>query len=376
MADLDRSLLRKLAGWTAAGNLQVVSLYLSVDGRTYPRRHGYEPRLDDMLRRVDGLADAAERDARLSLCKDRGRIERFVKDEFERGATRGLALFSCSGAGLWEDVLLPRPVRDRVEVGPVPHLLPLEAMLETYESFCTVLVDSEKARIFLAELGRIEEEADLWDQVPGRHDQGGWSQSRFQRHIDDARNKHLKRVAEALFRFFKRRRFDHLILGGPDEVVAELERELHDYLSQRVRARIHLPILAPAAAVLERSLAVEEELEREQHRAAVQELLAEATAGRQAVAGLRPVLRALSEARVERLIVAADLQAEGVACPRCGRLSDRGRICEACGAALQPVPDVVEAAVAASLRQGCRVEIVSQDGDLHRVGGIGAILRY
>ena len=40
------------------------------------------------------------------------------------------------------------------------------------------------------------------------------------------------------------------------------------------------------------------------------------------------------------------------------------------------VPDVVEAAVAHALRQGCRVETFSEDGALAGLGGIGALLRF
>jgi peptide chain release factor subunit 1 len=375
MADLDRTLLRKLAEWTPAP-YPVVSLYLSVDGRRFPRRQDYEPRLTDLTRRIADAADrATDRRVGRSLGDDLAAIEGFVEG-FDRGSIRGLVTFTASGAGLWEELLLSRPVRDRVEIGPTPHLLPLEALVETYEAFCTVLVDGEKARIFLAELGRIEEEAGLVDDVPGRHDQGGWAQGRFQRHIGDHRTRHLKRVAEALFGFFRRRRFDHLILSGPDELVAEFERELHDWLRQRVRARVHLPITASGAEVLERSLQIEEDFEREAERAAVAKLMAEAAAGRRGVAGLGSVLRALGESRAGTLVVAAKLHAPGVACSGCGRLAERGRRCAACGGELHDVPDVVEAAVAQAFRQGAEVQIVTEDGDLRELGGIGALLRF
>src|SRR5213078_1258943 len=101
------------------------------------------------------------------------------------------ALFSSFGAGLWEDVLVPRPVKDRAAVAPHPYVMPLEALVETYESFCTVLVDREKARIFLARMGQIREERGVFDDVPGKHDQGGWSQARYQRHIEDHVGRHL-----------------------------------------------------------------------------------------------------------------------------------------------------------------------------------------
>jgi peptide chain release factor subunit 1 len=255
-------------------------------------------------------------------------------------------------------------------------VIPLEALVETYESFCTVIVDREKARIFLAAMGRIQEERDLFDDVPGRHEQGGWSQARYQRHVDDHRQRHLKHVAEVLFRFFKRRRFDHLIIAAPDEVLPPFEHELHDYLRQRILARIHLPLTAGADEVLARSLQLEEELDRSRVREAVDRIAAESSAGRQAVAGLSATLTALGESRVATMVVSTELHAAGRECPSCGWLAETGRRCNRCRAQTRQVPDVVEAAVAQALRQGSRVETVNDDGGFRSLGGIGALLRF
>jgi len=369
-----RGLLRRLADWSPAG-LPITSIYLTVDGRRFQRKSDYELRLDELVRHARAAGEGLDRDARRSLAGDLESIVAFVRDRFERGSTRGIAMFSCSGAGLWEALLLPRPIRDRVAVGGEPDLLPLEALLETYPSICTVVVDHEKARVFIAALGRIEERSELWDDVPGRHDQGGWAQARFQRHVDEHRQKHLKRVAEALFRLFKRRSFDHMILAGPEEAVAELERELHDYLRRRVRARITLPMTASADDVLARSLAIEEELELDREREKVERVAQAAAGGGRGVAGLPATLGALAEGRIGELVVDIDLSVAGNSCASCGRLVEDGGACPACGGRLEPVPDVVEAAVARAIRSGCRVETVVSDA-VSRLGGIGALLRF
>ena len=375
MTELSHELVRKLAEWSP-GEHRVTSVYISVDGRMHPRKKDYELRLDELLRAARDQARSLSKEQRRSVEADARAIRSHVVDRFQRGSTRGLALFSSSGAGLWEEIELSRPVRNQAVVAPHPDLLQVEALLETYESFCTVLVDSEKAHIFLAEMGRIEEERDLLDDVPGRHDQGGWSQSRYQRHVDEHRQKHLKHTAEVLFRFFKRRGFDHLILAGPEEIVPELEHELHDYLRKRIVARIALPVTASPDQILERSLRIEEDLDRSRVREAVDRIVAEAAARRQAVAGLSATIAALADNRAGTLVVAMDLRAPGRECPSCGRLAERGRRCATCGSRTREVPDVVEAAVAQALRQGCRVEMVSEDGALAAQGGIGALLRF
>jgi hypothetical protein len=374
MTQLDQALVRSLAEWTP--DVPVTSVYLSVDGRRYPRKRDYEIRLEGLMRAVQERAAALASDERSSVDGDCDAIDRFVREGFERGSTRGLAMFSATRAGLWRAIALPRPVRDHADVGPQPNVLPLEALLETYPTTCTALVDFEKARLFLTHLGRIEEISEIDDDVPNRHDQGGWAQMRLQRHVDELRQKHLKHVADALFRLRDRRRFDRLILAGSHEVVAELERDLHDYLVKLVVARVVLPMAASAQEVLERSTALDEELEAARERSAAQRLAQAVAAGRGAVGGLDDVLAVLSEARASEVLVEGELRRPGAVCTVCGRLAARNGACAACRARTEPVPDVVEAGVAMALRQGCRVETVTQDGLLAEVGGIGAFLRF
>lgn len=375
MSELDQLLLRELAGWDPAGT-PVTSVYLAVDGRRYPKKGDYELRLEDLLRRVRAQADALGPEARRSVGWDVVQIAAFVRDAFVRGSTRGLAMFSASAEGLWEEVRLSRPVRDQAVVGARADILPLEAMLQTYRSTCTALVDYEKARLLITELGAIEEVSDVWDDVPNRHDQGGWAQMRMQRHVDDHRQKHLKHVADALFELWNRRSFDHLILSGPAAVVADLERELHDYLTRLVRARLTLPIGTSADEVLERTLEIDEGIEREAERSRVELLAQAARAGDKAVAGLPGTLAALAEGRISEMLVAVDLSAPGGVCPGCGRLTDHGSTCPVCGTALQPISDVVETAVAHAFRSGSRVEPIAEEDALVPLGGIGAFLRF
>ncbi|HEU4354468.1 MAG TPA: Vms1/Ankzf1 family peptidyl-tRNA hydrolase [Actinomycetota bacterium] len=375
MSVLERDLLRDLAEWDP-DRVPVTTVYLTVDGRRYPRRADLEVRLAELLR--DARAQASDLDpaAARSVEGDLERISVYVREELDRGDTRGIAMFSVSDAGLWESVHLPRPVRDRAFVGPRAELRMLEVMLETHGATCTALIDYEKARIFLLQLGRVEEVKDVWDEVPGRHDQGGRSQLRRQRHVDDHRRQHLKHVADMLFRLWKARGFENLVLAGPGEAHREIEADLHGYLRQRVRSRIVLPMTASTVDVHARTLQVEEELEREAERSTVQRL-EEGVAAGTAVTGLADTLAALSEGRVGTLAVRLDLRQPGARCEACGRLSDdAGRRCATCGGRMRAAPDVVELAVATAYGRGCRVETVVTEAGLVHVGGIGALLRF
>jgi peptide chain release factor subunit 1 len=375
MAQIDREFLKSLAQWNANG-LPVSSLYLDVDGKRHPRRQDFGARAEQICHQLKRDAEGLGRDGSGSVAKDARTMLDFLGD-LDRGNTRGVALFASSRAGLWEEVLVPRPLRDRGVVASRPYVMPLEALIETYESFCTVLVDRARARIFLTRMGSIEEETDVLDEVPGRHDQGGWSQSRYQRHIDDIAAKHLKHAADVLLRFYKRTSFDHLIIGGPEEIVPEFERGLHDYLKRTIAARIALSVAASPQEVLERSMAVEERIEAERERKVRERLIAGASAGGQAVTGLPRVLDALNEGRVETLVVPFGISAEGVHCGSCGRLAMRGQRCPTCGGPMEAVHDLVESAVAAALRQRSRLEtlpLTTANGEGE--AEIGALLRF
>jgi len=375
--NVDHSAVRKLARWNPDG-IPITSVYLTVDGRRYPRKSDYEIRLDDLLRRGRAQAEGEglSKEALRSVMGDLEAIGSFVRDEFERGDTRGLALFSAYAAGLWEEVRLPRPVRDRATVASAADVLPLEQVLETYRPMCLALVDYEKARLFLSELGRVEEVTHFIDDVPGRHDQGGWSQMRMQRHVDDHRQRHLKRVAEALFRLLKASPFDSLVLAGPAEAHLDIEHTLHPYLRERIRASVTLTMTATLDEVAARCLEVEEEQERTKEAAKVEALRAAAESGGKAVTGLPDTLAAVAEGRAAEILVGLDLSAPGFSCPNCGRLTERGTRCPACGSTMRPVADVVEEAVARAVRQGSRVETIVHPDGLARYGGIGALLRF
>src|SRR6266540_3215630 len=236
---------------------------------------------------------------------------------------------------------------------------------------------SQRARRSVeCDAGRIGERTDLDEEAVRRHDQGGWAQARLQRHADDLRRKHLRRTAEAVFRLSRRRPFDHLVLGGPDEVAVEFEQDLHDYLRRKVRARVTLPVTATTDEVLRRTLALEEKMLEERQRRVVDRLSAGRGAGHGAVSGLIGTLAALSDGRAETLVVADGFAEPGVECPECGWLAEWGETCRSCGSATRRVADVVEAAVARAFRSGCGVEIVTGEGALDRHGRIGATLRF
>src|SRR5437667_306906 len=79
--------------------------------------------LDGLLHGIRGRAAGLDHAARRSVGGDAEAMARFLREDLERGSNRGVAMFSSSGAGLWEAVWSSRPFRDRAVIAPHPDLL-------------------------------------------------------------------------------------------------------------------------------------------------------------------------------------------------------------------------------------------------------------
>ena len=371
MTALTHDVIRSLTEFKPQG-ASVVSLYLDVDGRRFVRPKDYELRLDALLRE-----GGERRNSHAAAAEDLERVAAHVKAGIDRSATRGLVVFSCAAHGLWQVIELPVPVRNQLVVNATPHIRQLETVLDEYERFGVLLADRQRARMFVFELGALVDKNELFDQLP-RHedDRGDWDRDHVRDHAAHAAHHHLRRAAEVAFSVFQAQGFDHLVIGAPDEIAKELERELHSYLRERIAARVNVPVNASEAVIGQAALEVEQQVERVKEAALVERLRDAVGAGAGAVAGLAGVLSALGERRADTLVISDGYEAPGWRCPGCNHIAVTGPGCPVCELSMTRVDDVVEEAVEEALAQSCRVEVVVDSADLDVLGRIGAILRF
>ncbi|HZU17381.1 MAG TPA: Vms1/Ankzf1 family peptidyl-tRNA hydrolase [Candidatus Dormibacteraeota bacterium] len=148
----------------------------------------------------------------------------------------GLAVFSCRSLGIFQLWRLPEPVPPRLAWAGWFDLEPIRAQLERRPPTLIVVVDKEGARVFSAVLDQTEELLNLEGIEVSRHRQGGWSAADFQRHEDEQARANLASAARAVERLLDRGFHRRLVLAGPPEARAELER----LLSPRARAAVAL----------------------------------------------------------------------------------------------------------------------------------------
>jgi peptide chain release factor subunit 1 len=375
---IDRGRLRRLTDVRPERG-RVLSVFLNLDPAEFAtppaRATAIGSVLNEAAQRIE-RCEGLDHDEHEWLRSDLERVRETLADSsLASNGTRAVAVYACAPEDLLEVVTLRRPVASHVVVERTPAVEPLITEADG-ERWVVALVNRRRARIFRGTADEVDETDRIEDAVFSQHDQGGWSQSRFQRGIEKEKDDHLIHVADLLFTIFKEEGFDRLLVGAPDELVGEVEDRLHPYLRERCVGRLHLDI--DNSGIDDVRGAVAEALdsyEGRQEREALDRLAEGVGRATRGAGGLAGVLAALNEARVDTLLVAEGFSAAGVRDTATGLLY-AGKDDAPAGSRLEPVDDIVEPAVEKAIEQSSRVLRVSHHDDLGPLGGIGAVLRY
>jgi peptide chain release factor subunit 1 len=352
----------------------VVTVYLDTRWTDEHQRDRARVFLRSEIRRArqDGRAAAAD----LAWLESQG--ETLTEPGRPPGAA-GAALFACEALGLRELIAARAPLPDAFHLAASPVLRPLATALRDAGETVLVFVDGERARLIPVSPAGPEQEVVLEHEVPGRHRRGGWAllaQSRYQRHIQDHRDRHFEAVVEALRALVEATPDARLALAGEPRTVALFQRALPADLAARVAATLPGSWHEPAAALVARAVDGLEAHRAETQGAEVERVLVEAAKGGRATAGPGATAAAASRDAVHRLYLLDGAATPGVACAACRALAPgTGSACPGCGAPAAAV-ELGEALVERVLAGGGTVEVLRVHDGLARAGGLAARLRY
>jgi peptide subunit release factor 1 (eRF1) len=375
--DLDRETLRRLADAKAANGGKAISFYLNLEPTEFATPPARASAIRSLLDEGEKKLKEVEGDAKRALRADFERAREFFSRDLPTDGARGLAVFCSGDNDLFEVIRLPRPVQSEVVISDSPFIEPLVDLVSG--TWCILLCNRRTGRIFRGSSDRIDEVARITSEdVLPQADAGGWSQARYERGQDEEVHRHLKRVADVLHRRFRRARFDHLLIGSPEELTSDIEKTLHPEVSQRLVGRLTVDVENTSGDdVLASARPLIEEHERAAERDALDRLKQGVGAGGRGVAGLGDVLGVLNERRVETLLIEERFQMPGRACPQCGSLFEEGVTkCPADETATEPYDDIVEEAVELAVAQSADVIVTRHHDDLEEMGGVGAVLRF
>ncbi len=298
---------------------------------------------------------------------------------------RGIAVFSCKGDGFFRTISLGVPVRDQVFTGDRYSVKPLADIFDMYGGYGVILVDRQGARVFHFHLGELVEQEGVLGTLVKHTKRGGASSIAGQRggtagqthYEDEVVERNMKEIAAFATHFFEEKHIRRILIGGTEDTVSQFRLLLPKTWQSLIIGTFPMSMTSSHAEVLARAIQVGREAEAERDLKMVRSILAQAGKGVGAEVGFEKTLQAVSQSRVQKLVVTEGFRQSAYRCTGCGRLTlHTNPVCKDCGSKIVPVDDGVELAVNAVMRSGGEVEIVPVNADFTKAGNIGAILRY
>jgi peptide chain release factor subunit 1 len=347
-----REVLRLLAA-IEPSDLLVLSIYLDMR----PQATGQNPSvrsgrivLKDRLREIEKTL-GPRGPALDSFHADAERIERYL-DEEAPSESQGIAIFACHAQELFVHVQAGVAFDNQVTASPLPDLYQLARLLDEQETAVMALVDSNTVRLFVTRTGEFDEVGGPDDDSVHyrKRSTGGWSQARYQRHIEKHRADFAQEAAAEIKRLVTREGAVRLILAGDEVAITPLRAALSPDIAALIHGdalRIHIrtpqdEVDAAVAPLLAQAEADDACSDGDRLVQAVQ-------AGGLAVAGLPETRQALEYGQVDTLV-------------------------------LDPAAPIDEETRSSLIRQatmtGAEVEMVAEHPVVAELGGVGALLRY
>jgi peptide chain release factor subunit 1 len=325
---------------------------------------------------------------RESLDRDVERIGRYLEVELQP-STNGVAIFACSAGELFEAVQLSAPIdRHWLYIGDQPHLYPLARLESQHPRYAAVLADTASARILVFALGEVVANREVKGVKTRKSSQGGWSQARYQRHIENFHLHHAKEVVDALDRIVTDESIDQVLLAGDAVILPLLREQMPKHLAEKVVDRLRVETNASLDDVMQTSFEAMKRINESSDRERVEAALGAYRAGGLGVAGPEETLDALTRGQVDELLITANLQMLQALAAETARplvtASDSGLPEPAvepasAGEAAEADPEAVRLAdelVTRARQTGAAITFIEDPALLAAYGGAAAILRF
>ena len=365
------------------GPFPFCSLYLNTKWDDEQQRERIRLFAKNHLKKAyDQLKDCE--DWRIFFVEDQKQIEKYVEGLVRRAHDEevvGVALFCSSGAKTFLTYSSIIPFENEFFLSDLPVLRPLVRLSSQYQNTLAAMVDTDSARLFELSLEGLRGESSIENYVPGRHDQGGWAQMRYQRHIRDHMDKHHKEVADQLSELFDSGKWKRVVLIGQDRIIANFKAFLPERLKQQIAVTFPMDLSEERSRVLDRVLEHLLQNEKEEVSREIRNLKERTPQGGLATLGLHRTLEALNKRQVHVLYLLSSFSAEGGECRRCGSLFVPHRSgglsvpCPLCKGEVTIVR-LGEEMMRAVLRHDGEVKWVEESPILSDHEGVGASLRF
>jgi len=293
-----------------------------------------------------------------------------IKNSIKNTREKNIAVFSSDKNNFHETIELPVDVENQLVVDSSPYIKPLARLIDEWESFTLLIVNSNYAKFYSVDMGKIEDTKTISEDIINRHKKGGQSQARFNRIRRGAINSFLKEVSEALELMADQR----IIIAGPGISKTKLVEMLSKPIQERIIEIVDIDT-SDENKMLKNAINIIREKEEETSNKSIENLKAEILKNGLAVYGITDTLQAVKNGQVELLIIEKDKKIPGWICENC-QIVGKGlkEKCPNCSNNTSEV-DVLEEILEFAQRTDAEIEFTDSK-EISDLGHIGAILRY
>jgi peptide chain release factor subunit 1 len=353
--------------------------------------------LQDTIRELSEIYDKDSEDSFISLYVNNKDDEKFIKkrvndcitvlkneelENFEKtiekvedaikkhGVAKSVAVFASEKNSFLKVIELPIDVDNQLIVDSSPYLRPLIRIMDEWESFTLLLMNTHFAKIFKVEMGEVGDSKKISKDIMNKHKKGGWSQARFNRLRKGAIDHFYKEIIDEL----QDKEHEHIIIAGPGQAKIHFQKMLPQHLQEKIVNVLDIDI-DDQDDLLKKSLMIISEDENKRSEEATKLLKQEILKEGLGVYGVEETLQAAKNGQIELLIVEKDHRIPGWICENCQLVKPGYKDkCPYCNNETSKV-DMIEEIIEFAERTDAKIEFTS-DEEIGKLGHVGAILRY
>lgn len=295
-------------------------------------------------------------------------------------STRGVALFSRAGEGSYFqafEFVVPFS-ESSFHFFDRPYVFPLVHLIAQNPTFAVLSADTNAAHIFVFKRGHTIKREDIANTKTNRTEVGGWSQARYQRHIENFHQQHAKEAIEELEKLVRAEKIDRIVLTGDQAVIVPMLREaMPKELNEKVIASLPLNVNTPEHEIATAAAAAVEEHGKEAEKETTDNLFEVNYDGGTGVAGMEPTLAALLNGQVQELYLSSNPD------DIVYRTGDIKVLLKDYAPGLnEDLPDpnekifMLDELIRQAARSADKITFIEDPQLLKQVGGVGALLRY
>lgn len=319
------------------------------------------------------------------------RINDLLENEID-DETNGIAIFASMTNDFFETVQLDEPFpNNRFFIFSRPHIFPLVRIKEQNPKYLTLWADTNKADIYIfggdkTVIGNNENDVKvetIQNEKTNRSQVGGWSQARYQRHIENYHLQHAKETVEEVEKLMREQKIEHLILCGDETgVIPILNEQFSKAAEEKLVSVLNLSQYATEEEIRQKTREVMgiDNAVRDQEKVERMFNAAKSAAGLGAL-GVDKTLAALSNGQVEELVISSNFDAIKY------KNKDVKKVLEDYAPGddnsnSDDLPEVSEKRqigdelLIRALNSAAKICFIEDESLLKDAGGVGAVLRY